>query len=99
MGDSKSEIIFQDCKVCGESTSTIFNINLKATPICEGCAVKIFLQQAQWYAKEVLPSKVLKMDKELDLVHACLTELYEIDKAAPIIKKCLDKIEKLQKKK
>lgn len=36
------------------------------------------------------------LDKELDLVHTTLTELYNIDAAAPIIKKCLDKIEKLQ---
>lgn len=36
-----------------------------------------------------------KMDKELDLVHECLAELYSIDAAVPIIKKYLAKIEKL----
>ena len=40
------------CKVCGELTNTVYNINLKATPICEECARCIFLQQATWYAKQ-----------------------------------------------
>lgn len=39
------------CKLCGDPTDVIFNINLKATPICEYCASSIFLQQAQWYVK------------------------------------------------
>lgn len=39
------------CKVCGEKTEVIFNINFKATPICESCATSIFLQQAQQYGK------------------------------------------------
>lgn len=38
------------CKVCGEPTNVIFNINLRALPICEDCATNIFLQQASWYA-------------------------------------------------
>lgn len=40
------------CKVCGDKTEVVFNIDFKATPICEGCANVIFLQQAQWYVKE-----------------------------------------------
>jgi hypothetical protein len=40
------------CKVCWALTDTVFNINLKATPICEECARNIFLQQATWYAKQ-----------------------------------------------
>lgn len=40
------------CKVCGEKTNTVFNIDFKATPICEPCAVSIFLQQAIWYSKK-----------------------------------------------
>ena len=40
------------CKVCGELTDTVFNINLKATPICEECARRIFLQQATWYTQQ-----------------------------------------------
>jgi len=37
-----------------------------------------------------------KVNKELDLVHQCLTELYNIDKAVPIIQKTLGKIQELQ---
>jgi hypothetical protein len=39
------------CKVCGAKTKVVFNINFKATPICEDCATSIFLQQAKWYAE------------------------------------------------
>ena len=39
------------CKVCGDKTEVVFNIDFKATPICEGCASAIFLQQAKWYAE------------------------------------------------
>lgn len=35
-------------------------------------------------------------DKELDLVHNCLTELYNIDAAVPVIKECLNKIKALK---
>lgn len=34
-----------------------------------------------------------RADKELDLVHRCITELYNIDQAVPIIQKYLKKIE------
>ena len=40
------------CKVCGALTDTVFNIKLKATPICEDCASSIFLQQATWYTQQ-----------------------------------------------
>ena len=40
------------CKICGEKTNVVFNINLKKTHICEGCAASIFIQQAQWYSKQ-----------------------------------------------
>lgn len=39
------------CKVCGDKTEVIFNIDFKATPICENCATSIFLQQAKWYVE------------------------------------------------
>jgi protein-arginine kinase activator protein McsA len=39
------------CKVCGNKTEVVFNIDFKAKPICEGCATAIFLQQAKWYAE------------------------------------------------
>ena len=41
------------CLVCGELTPNRFNINFDARPICEDCANKIFLQQAQWFVKEI----------------------------------------------
>lgn len=34
-------------------------------------------------------------DKELELTHKCITELYEVDKAVPVIQKYLKKIESL----
>lgn len=40
------------CKVCGEPTSNRFNINFDATPICEDCANRVLLQQAQWLVKQ-----------------------------------------------
>lgn len=43
--------------VCGESTPNRFNINFDARPICEDCANKIFLQQAQWFVKEIEVSR------------------------------------------
>ena len=36
-----------------------------------------------------------KADKELDIVHGCLTELYNIDLNTPIIKKALADIEQI----
>ena len=34
----------------------------------------------------------IKFDKELDIVHRCLTELYNLDENAERIKQCLDDI-------
>ena len=34
-----------------------------------------------------------KADKELDIVHGCITELYNIELNVPMIKKALDDIE------
>jgi len=42
----------QSCKVCGDKTSMVFNIEFKAIPICEYCAMAIFIQQASWYNKQ-----------------------------------------------
>ena len=39
------------CKICKSPTTSVFNIRLTATPICERCAENIFLQQATWYVK------------------------------------------------
>ena len=40
------------CKVCGNSTEIVFNINFKAVHICESCATSITAQQVIWYTKE-----------------------------------------------
>lgn len=40
------------CKICKIETPVVFNIDFKATPICEHCATSIFLQQAIWYTKK-----------------------------------------------
>lgn len=45
------------CKVCGTKTKTIFNINLNAVPVCEHCAMLIFIQQAEWYTKQKIKTK------------------------------------------
>ena len=42
----------KNCKICGDQTKNVFNIDFSAVPICEGCANAIFLQQATWYVKE-----------------------------------------------
>jgi uncharacterized protein (DUF983 family) len=34
------------CKLCGQPTSCVYNINLKAVPICEDCGNQVFIQQA-----------------------------------------------------
>lgn len=43
----------KNCKLCSEPTDVVFNIDFKATPICEGCASTIFMQQANWYANRI----------------------------------------------
>ena len=52
------------CKVCGALTDTVFNINLKATPICEECARRIFLQQATWYSQQEFKNLALPQVSE-----------------------------------
>ena len=47
--DKKKGRYLLKCKVCGDKTPVKFNIDLKAVPICEYCATKIFLQQAVAY--------------------------------------------------
>ena len=50
-----------NCKVCGEETDTVFNIDFNAVHICESCATRIFVQQALWYSKgeHTGPKKVI----------------------------------------
>lgn len=42
----------RNCKVCRTPTEVVFNIDFKAVPICEGCATRIFMQQAKWYTEQ-----------------------------------------------
>ena len=35
----------KNCKVCGDPTDVVFNIRLKAVPVCEKCACSIAMQQ------------------------------------------------------
>ena len=37
-----------------------------------------------------------RMDKELDIVHEALTEIYNMEVAEPIVKKCLNRIDELK---
>lgn len=50
----------EKCKICGEKTEVIFNIDFKAVHICEGCATAIFLQQAKWYAQQEQKNSSIK---------------------------------------
>jgi len=52
------------CKICGDLTETVFNVNFEATPICEYCAERIFIQQAMWYVKEKDVNKARKRKQE-----------------------------------
>lgn len=52
------------CKICNELTDIVFNVNFEATPICEDCAQRIFIQQAMWYVKEKEVSKARKAVKK-----------------------------------
>lgn len=52
------------CKLCGEETPNVFNINFEATPICEWCAQRIFIQQANWYVTDYAIQKARKRVKD-----------------------------------
>ena len=49
-----------------ELTNTVFNINFKATPICEECARRIFLQQATWYSQQEFKNLALPQVSKSD---------------------------------
>lgn len=42
----------EPCKICGDETCSAFNIDFKRVPICEYCANRIFIQQAEWFVNE-----------------------------------------------
>lgn len=39
------------CKVCGDKTKWVVNINLKAVAVCHKCSKAIFIQTADWFIK------------------------------------------------
>lgn len=41
----------QECKVCGDMTKCIYNINFIATPICENCGRAIAKQEIDYLFK------------------------------------------------
>ena len=57
---------------------------------------------AEAIADDIINSDIFKnydlWNKELDIVHKALTELYSIEVAVPIIRDTLNKIDKLYKK-
>lgn len=52
----------KDCKVCGKETKTVYNIDLKATPICEQCGRAIALQEITWMF-DILPDLLTSQKK------------------------------------
>jgi ribosome-binding protein aMBF1 (putative translation factor) len=38
----------EKCKICGNNTNSIVNINFKKIPLCNSCASCIMIQQAQY---------------------------------------------------
>ena len=56
-----------------------------------------FKNQLEEKNKEVerLKAENNRFNKELDIVHRCLTELCDIDTIYPVIRRCLDEIELL----
>lgn len=56
----------QKCKLCGDKTQSVFNIDFKAVPICEPCAEAVYLQQATWYVQYFRSErKVAKLNADL----------------------------------
>lgn len=54
-------------------------------------ASKYDVEESKKY--DALQKEAKKMDRELDIVHECLTELYDYEIVLPIIKKYLDRID------
>lgn len=50
--DKENENKKEACKLCGNMTAAVFNINLRAVPVCESCSSSIFIQQASWYVAQ-----------------------------------------------
>jgi hypothetical protein len=58
MSKEKKEVQTEgECRVCSEPTNNTFNISYSPARICEHCAQSIFIQQAEWYIKNLKPNK------------------------------------------
>lgn len=55
------------CKLCAEPTETLFNIKLKAVPVCQRCATQIFLQQAKFLAVEAA-GRIVELEEQNKLL-------------------------------
>lgn len=42
----------EKCKVCGEETDVVFNIDFEAISVCEWCARAITIQQVAWFVDQ-----------------------------------------------
>ncbi len=71
-------------------------LELLLTKAAELC-ISQFKNQLEEKNKEVerLKAENNRFNKELDIVHRCLTELCDIDTIYPVIRRCLDEIELL----
>ena len=53
----------QKCRICKKPTNVVFNISLKATPVCSSCASLITRQQVMAWADEDMERDRLKGEK------------------------------------
>lgn len=67
----------EECKLCGTQTENRFNIDFKAVPVCEGCATTIFLQQAQWYAKNAHTTPEPESQKLIGVIAKTVKNFHE----------------------
>jgi len=53
----------QECRLCGEQTNVVFNINFTAVPICDECALAITKQEVvSWRPQSVAQEAKAKID-------------------------------------
>ncbi len=64
----------KNCKICSTPTPNVFNIELKAVPVCESCANNIMMQQYKWlsvkseeWMKKELAIQIRKMSQKIKL--------------------------------
>lgn len=52
------------CKVCGEKTPMVVNINFKATPVCQNCCDNITLQNVRWLVDNQMDHESFKSNEK-----------------------------------